>query len=282
MKNLEYQRKYELFTYAEIGKRPIDNPDNQHKFLQDFYFEYRANLEYLQASKSEVSIKAFDQVYVQMRQKLNSLDKKTPYGLPQKFHETLDNLYHAFIKEFCPVFYKKIQEIQNWEYGNARGYYKFDKFNEFFSSYVFDHWRRRTEDLQKYPKIVSIAYDIYLQKKAEYEEQQERRNAEKQRIHEQRMKSDSEYRAKQLFNSFDEIFGGFFTAYNSFFSTILAGMQKPNDSFTVLGLDSNANMEDVKAAYRKLSMQHHPDKGGNNERFIEITEARDKCLSYLQ
>ena len=39
--------------------------------------------------------------------------------------------------------------------------------------------------------------------------------------------------------------------------------------------------EDVQKAYRSLSMQHHPDKGGDNNKFIQITEAKNKCLAFL-
>lgn len=40
-----------------------------------------------------------------------------------------------------------------------------------------------------------------------------------------------------------------------------------------LGVPRNASMEQVKAAYKKLAMIHHPDKGGNPETFKEINDA---------
>lgn len=55
----------------------------------------------------------------------------------------------------------------------------------------------------------------------------------------------------------------------------------PTASFTVLGLSSDATEEDVKTAFRKLSLQHHPDKGGNAEKFTEIVEAKNKVLQYI-
>ena len=39
---------------------------------------------------------------------------------------------------------------------------------------------------------------------------------------------------------------------------------------------------DVKEAFRKLSMQHHPDKGGSREKFEEIVEAKNKCIEYIK
>ncbi|MES2225341.1 MAG: J domain-containing protein [Patescibacteria group bacterium] len=43
--------------------------------------------------------------------------------------------------------------------------------------------------------------------------------------------------------------------------------------YEILGLDKKATKEDVKKAFRKLAQKHHPDKGGDEARFKEITEA---------
>jgi hypothetical protein len=66
-----------------------------------------------------------------------------------------------------------------------------------------------------------------------------------------------------------------------FFLHSLFSKQKPISSFQTLGLESDATLDDVKVSYRKLSMLHHPDKGGNRDKFIEITEAKNKCLAFL-
>ena len=66
-----------------------------------------------------------------------------------------------------------------------------------------------------------------------------------------------------------------------FFASLFAGMAKPNEAFKLLRLTEEATAEDVKRNYRQMSMIHHPDKGGNPKMFLEITEAKNKCLSYL-
>jgi len=43
--------------------------------------------------------------------------------------------------------------------------------------------------------------------------------------------------------------------------------------YDTLGLDKKASKEDVKRAFRKLAQKHHPDKGGEEAKFKEITEA---------
>jgi curved DNA-binding protein len=45
------------------------------------------------------------------------------------------------------------------------------------------------------------------------------------------------------------------------------------DYYSVLGVAKSANQDDIKRAYRKLAMQHHPDKGGDEAKFKEINEA---------
>tara|TARA_B100000900_G_scaffold401245_1_gene405702 strand:+ start:1192 stop:2025 length:834 start_codon:yes stop_codon:yes gene_type:complete len=46
------------------------------------------------------------------------------------------------------------------------------------------------------------------------------------------------------------------------------------DYYNVLGVDRNASEEQLKKAYKKASMQHHPDRnGGNEEKFKQINEA---------
>ncbi len=45
------------------------------------------------------------------------------------------------------------------------------------------------------------------------------------------------------------------------------------DYYNVLGVDKKATQDDIKKAFRKLAHKHHPDKGGTDEKFKEITEA---------
>lgn len=43
--------------------------------------------------------------------------------------------------------------------------------------------------------------------------------------------------------------------------------------YQVLGVDENATADEIKQAYRKLAMQHHPDRGGDAEQFQKIQQA---------
>jgi molecular chaperone DnaJ len=48
------------------------------------------------------------------------------------------------------------------------------------------------------------------------------------------------------------------------------------DYYEVLGVKKDASVDEIKKAFRRLAVQHHPDKeGGNEEKFKEINEAYD-------
>ncbi len=55
-------------------------------------------------------------------------------------------------------------------------------------------------------------------------------------------------------------------------------MKQKRDYYAVLGVGRNATQDEIKSAYRKLALQHHPDRNPENtheaeEKFKEITEA---------
>lgn len=51
------------------------------------------------------------------------------------------------------------------------------------------------------------------------------------------------------------------------------------DYYKILGVDHNADVKDIKKAYRKRALETHPDQGGNKEEFAEIAEAYEVLSS---
>ena len=48
---------------------------------------------------------------------------------------------------------------------------------------------------------------------------------------------------------------------------------KKQEALDILELGSNASNSSVKSAYRRLASLHHPDKGGDSEKFKQCNEA---------
>lgn len=55
-------------------------------------------------------------------------------------------------------------------------------------------------------------------------------------------------------------------------------MKKQIDPYSVLGVARNADPETIKTAYRRLAKAHHPDAGGDADRFAEATLAYDVLM----
>ena len=59
----------------------------------------------------------------------------------------------------------------------------------------------------------------------------------------------------------------------SFFSDHTQNQQTHTVLYDKLGVSPSATMDDIKKAYRLSALKHHPDKGGDPDKFKEITNA---------
>lgn len=56
-------------------------------------------------------------------------------------------------------------------------------------------------------------------------------------------------------------------------------LPEPKGWWDILGVDKDASEDEIKRAYRKQAMEHHPDRGGNIHQFNLINAAYNKGLS---
>jgi hypothetical protein len=63
----------------------------------------------------------------------------------------------------------------------------------------------------------------------------------------------------------DEMLAGFYIKLNN--------KDKRQDALQVLGLQDPVDDRTIKQQYRRLAMEHHPDRGGDNERLQQINSA---------
>lgn len=63
----------------------------------------------------------------------------------------------------------------------------------------------------------------------------------------------------------DEMLGAFWARFYA--------RGRRGEALAVLGLAPTAELAEAQRRYRELAMQHHPDRGGDDERFREIQEA---------
>ena len=187
------------------------NKYKQNEFLTDMTSELLALLETYHA---ENNIKGFDNAVNVIKMKWDAIDKKIPFGIPEKL----------------------------WGYYFATTIAKIRE--------------------QMCPKEMAQRREEAAKRKEEYE----------------RRKRWREEMEREMYGDF---FGGFSSFYERLAAMFLKTAAKPVESFAVLGLSEDASEEDVKKTYRKLSMDTHPDRGGDKEKFIAVTEAKNKILSWF-
>ncbi|HEY2177778.1 MAG TPA: DnaJ domain-containing protein [Caulobacteraceae bacterium] len=59
-------------------------------------------------------------------------------------------------------------------------------------------------------------------------------------------------------------------------------MRADEDLYLILGVAKNADVNDIRAAYRRAAKTAHPDQGGSNEAFLRLQRAAELLLAELQ
>lgn len=59
-------------------------------------------------------------------------------------------------------------------------------------------------------------------------------------------------------------------------------MKTLQECYRILGLPMDSNHQNVKKAYKRLALSNHPDRGGDAERFQEISNAYNQIINPSQ
>jgi hypothetical protein len=62
----------------------------------------------------------------------------------------------------------------------------------------------------------------------------------------------------------------------------LRPQQEFHNALAVLGLRAPVSADDLRSAYRKLALQHHPDRGGVAAVFVRVTDAYNLARTFLK
>lgn len=62
------------------------------------------------------------------------------------------------------------------------------------------------------------------------------------------------------------------------FNEFVRNFARHQSDFSLLGIGNNCTKEELITAYKQKCFKAHPDTGGNNKLFIELTEAKDRIM----
>lgn len=137
---------------------------------------------------------------------------------------------------------------------------------ELLKKSLYEKVNTRYEGLKFLRELKENTYDVgdYIRKYKEStiteEEKEQMKKGRDKRLKER------EEEIKEFRKKYGDPFGKFLNSFGV------------NDNHKILGVERTASKDEVKKAYRDLCKKHHPDVGGNIEKFREINEAYKKII----
>jgi len=275
MKPIHFIRKYKLDRGIKF---------NHTKFAVDFGNDFQSRLELYKTYASWSHPRCLE-LMEEARKIWDNIDRKTNGVLPEKLWTWI--YYNIIVPtkqaEFPEIAEQEIK-IDNMHIGQLKTFLR----NE-TKSYIGDvamewdhyapdnavgelnirpnHTLRRLEEriYRDCSYIAQYAFEEleYQLTKVGYANAKVQFNMHRKRKHKSKKKFNyREWSYKQMFGIFDP------AEYDVYFEVLGISKKKVSEKM-------------INKAYRELSMKHHPDKGGKADKFVEITEAKNKCIEYL-
>lgn len=240
------------------------------EFVRDLTNDFIGQIEMAKIRNSDFNVKHFDQVVKEIRDKWDQIENKTLGQLPQKLWSYFYATVIVRAKEsLFPEINQRYQEIDRMTEKELVEYLS-DYDHVIWQSGVsgdYDIWRSARKALGDNPYL-----HYMLDRLQEFKDQRDRARQEQRERQEQKERQEyQEQWQRRQRNWSDFLFG------------LLFGQTKvaPLASFQILKLSTKATEDDVKQAYRTMALKFHPDKGGDADKFIEVTKAKNECLAYL-
>ena len=306
MKPKHFVKKYKLDTVDKFNHKP---------FVLDFGNEFISRLE-VYKTFGNWGVKKFFDLIDEMHKKFEAIDLKCKVQLPDSLWKYMKNaVFMNFFDEEFPETAEdrealrtmNIKELKEWLVSQKemmsgisanidRGYAPHGyKVNPYFWSndvetceFEWDgayeknvigslglkpnySWQKADAavyELNDY--LINIAWDELTYQLKKVAAVKAKRQFKIHRDWEEKQKEYNEQRRWNWYKFVHEYMFGFSVDRNEYVPYI-----------SLLNLQEDFKEADVKESYRKLSLSKHPDKGGSHEDFIELTEAKNKCLEYL-
>ena len=263
MKATEYIKKYNLSNpYWRTDFKTID-------FISDLARDFKVLTEVEKTTSNWNYEKFWDILVPKFLTKWDGINKKTMGCLPEYI---LDDVYDQCIYPICekefPAYYEMFDKIERMNEEEAAEFLQIKRYANHTGYGMFGTMEKIRLHKSDYPKgipvlFVELAYKQLIKTSAA--------NYKKQA--QERYKQYEEEQVQRQAN---------FIRYMLFMDSLFRTKIVPNESFLALCIPSTSTEDEINKAYRKLSLQHHPDKGGNADKFIALTEHKEKCLGFIK
>ncbi len=131
-------------------------------------------------------------------------------------------------------------------------------------------WLVNDEAVEELADQIDGLLEVWLTMRGDYDGRMRAKKAEEKR---------QEARKQQERKEFNERMHGWYEGYRQerYANTASTGMSY-SQACRILGVVQSATEEDIKRAWRKLSFKHHPDRGGDHQKIVEINNAYEYLM----
>lgn len=255
MTTAQYVKKYNLRE---------SNQFSHPEFVSDLTIDFISIIEWFKA-KSSWQYPHFQECVKQIRQKWDSINNKTAGELPEKLW---GYFWATVVVKSEEELFPDLVELRHEIY--CMSDYELEKFVR--DRGVWDPFSVHSED--RMYQIIEASRSPVL--KYAYELCKSRRKGRNERERQQQEAAFKEWYSENQRRQRERI---------DWFAALLFNLHMgavPTKEFELLQLPTSASKEEITKRYWELSLKNHPDKGGKQDVFVSIVEAKNKCLAYVE